>query len=64
MAAKKDPRSGKDRRKVDLGPPPRREDRRRAPERRLPEVREVTIDDFVELEKANLPNEDRNGEDA
>jgi hypothetical protein len=38
------------------GPPEGWKNRRRAPERRLPEVKEISPEEFVELMKANQQN--------
>jgi hypothetical protein len=42
-------RTGKDRRDEDVGPPYGLEDRRRIPERRLPEVEHVDFDAHIEV---------------
>lgn len=44
-----DKRSGKDRRELDVGPPYGIEERRHKPERRIPEVIEVDIDEVIEV---------------
>jgi hypothetical protein len=52
-------KSGQDRRdhEEEKGPPTGWKDRRRAPERRLPEVKEISPEEFVELmKKANEQN--------
>lgn len=46
-------RSGQDRRKRDVGPPQARNERRRNPERRLPEVEEASLAEFELLMAAN-----------
>jgi hypothetical protein len=49
MSDKFKPRSGQDRRKRDIGPPEGWKERRRNPERRLPEVEEISIAEFMRL---------------
>lgn len=43
------PRSGQDRRKRDTGTPDGGEERRRTPERRLPVVEEISIEEFQRI---------------
>lgn len=43
------PRSGQDRRKKDKGPPEGWKERRRNPERRMPEVEEISVAEFMRL---------------
>lgn len=45
----RDDRTGKDRRKEDVGPPFGLEERRRIPERRLPEVEHVEFDAHIKV---------------
>lgn len=59
------PRSGRDRRNKDLGPPEGWKERRRQPERRLPEVEEISIEEFKRLMNQNtqqteVPPEEEN----
>ncbi|MDP2784890.1 MAG: hypothetical protein Q8O38_09920 [Sulfurimicrobium sp.] len=49
-------RTGLDRRKRDIGPPAGWKERRRNPERRLPEVEEISIEEFKRLMSANSPS--------
>jgi hypothetical protein len=49
-------RTGLDRRKRDSGPPAGWKERRRNPERRLPEVEEISIEEFNRLMQANGPS--------
>jgi hypothetical protein len=44
-----DKRSGKDRRVLDIGPPPGLAERRLKPERRGPHVEEVEFDEHIEV---------------
>lgn len=55
MSGKHKQRTGLDRRKRDNGPPAGWKDRRRSPERRLPEVEEISIEEFKRLMEANGP---------
>lgn len=48
-------RSNSDRRKEDQGPPNGWGDRRRSPERRLPEVEEISVAEFMLLLAENKP---------
>ena len=53
-------RSGQDRRKREVGPPQGWRDRRRCPERRLPEVEEISHAEFdlhMAANKTPLPNQ-------
>lgn len=66
MPDKKD-RSGQDRRKRDVGPPSAWKERRRNPERRLPEVEEISIAEFQLLMAGNktpAPSQDAEEKDA
>lgn len=56
MSGKYKQRSGSDRRKHDIGPPAGWKERRRNPERRLPEVEEISIAEFKRLMQANNPS--------
>lgn len=57
MSDKYKPRSGRDRRKKDMGPPKGWKDRRHAPERRMPEVEEISVAEFMRLmAEAGQPN--------
>jgi hypothetical protein len=49
------PRSGRDRRKQDAGPPAGWKERRNSPERRLPEVEEISVEEFKRLLAGNQP---------
>ena len=63
MSDRQKPRSGQDRRKRDVGPPKGWKERRRNPERRLPEVEEISIAEFQLLMAGNkTPAPDRNAE--
>lgn len=53
MSDQQKPRSGKDRRKRDVGPPVGWKERRRNPERRMPEVEEISVEEFMRLMKGN-----------
>lgn len=44
-----DKRSGKDRRVLDIGPPPGIAERRLTPERRHPQIEEVEFDEHIEV---------------
>lgn len=44
-----DKRSGKDRRVLDIGPPPGIAERRLRPERRHPQIEEVEFDEHIEV---------------
>lgn len=56
MSGKHKQRTGLDRRKRDIGPPAGWKERRRNPERRMPEVEEVSMDEFMRLVQANNPS--------
>lgn len=49
MSHQHKPRSGQDRRKKEQGPPEGWKERRRNPERRMPEVEEISIAEFKRL---------------
>lgn len=53
MSHKQKPRSGQDRRKKDKGPPAGWKERRRNPERRMPEVEEISVAEFMRLMAEN-----------
>jgi hypothetical protein len=53
MSGKYKNRTGLDRRKRDSGPPAGWKERRRNPERRLPEVEEISIEEFNRLMQAS-----------
>ena len=55
-------RSSSDRRKKDQGPPSGWGDRRRNPERRLPEVEEISVAEFMLLLAENKPELDQHTE--
>ena len=56
MSDEKKPRSGRDRRKRDIGPPSGWKERRRSAERRMPEVEELSVAEFMRLMKeSNAP---------
>ncbi len=67
MSDQQKPRSGKDRRKRDVGPPQGWKERRRNPERRLPEVEEISLAEFHLLMAGNTtpaPNQNAEEKDA
>ena len=65
MSDQQKPRSGKDRRKRDVGPPAGWKERRRNPERRMPEVEEISVEEFMRLMKENSgPAADANPSEA
>jgi len=49
MSGHHKPRTGKDRRKKDIGPPAGWKERRRNPERRMPEVEEISVEEFKRI---------------
>ncbi|MEN6584761.1 MAG: hypothetical protein ABFE02_01745 [Sulfuricella sp.] len=53
MSGKHKHRTGLDRRKRDGGPPAGWKERRRNPERRMPEVEEISIEEFHRLMRAS-----------
>ncbi|BCB28531.1 hypothetical protein SKTS_34170 [Sulfurimicrobium lacus] len=53
MSGKHKHRTGLDRRKRDAGPPAGWKERRRNPERRMPEVEEISIEEFQRLMQAS-----------
>lgn len=53
MSSHHEQRSGKDRRKSEMGPPSGWKERRRSPERRLPDVQELSISEFMLIMKAS-----------
>lgn len=55
MSGKHKQRTGLDRRKRDVGPPAGWKERRRTPERRMPEVEEISIEEFNRLMRINNP---------
>ncbi len=58
MSGSNKTRSGRDRRNHDEGPPGGWKERRRNPERRMPEVEEISIAEFKRLMSSNiLPGE-------
>lgn len=55
-------RTGLDRRKCDIGPPAGWKERRRNPERRLPEVAEISIEEFNRImQESNYSTPDQPG---
>ena len=56
MSGEHKKRTGLDRRKRDIGPPAGWKERRRTPERRLPEVEEISIEEFKRLMQSNVPS--------
>lgn len=58
-------RSGLDRRASDMGPPVGWRERRRNPERRMPEVEEISIAEFKRLMSGNRPpSQQQKGDDS
>lgn len=49
MSGNYKPRTGQDRRKKDIGPPAGWKERRRNPERRMPEVEEISVEEFKRI---------------
>lgn len=64
MFRNKEKRSSSDRRKEDMGPPDKSAERRLNPERRLPEVVEISVEEFMRLLAENKPGLDRHAEES
>lgn len=64
MSSKYKPRSEHDRRNIDNGPPAGWKERRRSAERRMPEVKEISIAEFKRMMAANPPPEKNTGENS
>ncbi len=64
MSDKHKPRTGQDRRKKDKGAPTGWKERRRTPERRMPEVEEISVAEFMRLMAENKPPAENPTEDS